>query len=330
MFSFLRKSLLPCLALSVCVVCLAPARCAAWGDTAHHVIARIAYARLTPTARARVGALLRGKGDAVENFVAASTYADDIRPLRRETASWHFVDIPADASLYLAIRDCRNDDCLVAVVNNMQRDLRTYAKYGATKGASPEESLKFLIHFVGDITQPFHCYDNNDRGGNTVRVAFRGNLTNLHAVWDTAMTESRMSMVSGPYKQEASYAERLMTGKGGQLHNLAEFDAIRWSMGTPEDWATESHQIALKAADLTVTANATPSNAPLVKRRPKKIAFMFSDETTLAFARPVTLRGLTTPELSGKYYDTYSVIMEEQLVKAGVRLARVLNEIFDR
>ena len=30
------------------------------------------------------------------------------------------------------------------------------------------DALRFLIHFVGDLHQPLHCADNDDRGGNEV------------------------------------------------------------------------------------------------------------------------------------------------------------------
>ena len=32
-------------------------------------------------------------------------------------------------------------------------------------------ALKFLLHLVGDLHQPLHCADNNDRGGNSVKVS---------------------------------------------------------------------------------------------------------------------------------------------------------------
>ena len=40
----------------------------------------------------------------------------------------------------------------------------------------PEErlvALKFLLHFVGDMHQPLHSSDHNDRGGNSVKVIVR-------------------------------------------------------------------------------------------------------------------------------------------------------------
>lgn len=49
------------------------------------------------------------------------------------------------------------------------------------------EALKFLVHFVGDVHQPLDASDNNDRGGNEVRLVFEGRRTNLHAIWDSGI-----------------------------------------------------------------------------------------------------------------------------------------------
>ena len=46
------------------------------------------------------------------------------------------------------------------------------------------EALKYVVHFIGDVHQPLHAANNNDRGGNDVAVTFLGQRTNLHAVWD--------------------------------------------------------------------------------------------------------------------------------------------------
>ena len=50
---------------------------------------------MTPAARERASALLGGSQDA---FVAAATWADEIRSSRPETYNWHFVDIPVDSA----------------------------------------------------------------------------------------------------------------------------------------------------------------------------------------------------------------------------------------
>jgi len=43
------------------------------------------------------------------------------------------------------------------------------------------EALKFVVHFMGDITQPLHC-SSWERGGNEIEVKFGNRKRNLHSV----------------------------------------------------------------------------------------------------------------------------------------------------
>jgi hypothetical protein len=64
----------------------------AWGSEGHRVVAEIAEQYLEPATARQIRELL-----AIENattLAQVSTWADEIRPQRRETARWHFVDIP--------------------------------------------------------------------------------------------------------------------------------------------------------------------------------------------------------------------------------------------
>lgn len=48
--------------------------------------------------------------------------------------------------------------------------------------------MEFIIHFLGDITQPLHD-EAEEVGGNDIAVTWDGATTNLHACWDTQMVE---------------------------------------------------------------------------------------------------------------------------------------------
>jgi len=68
------------------------------------------------------------------------------------------------------------------------------------------DSLKFLIHIVGDVHQPLHVSRGSDKGGNTIHVSFPQNFhsvagsrtgdlqsgLNLHSVWDTGIIHKAM------------------------------------------------------------------------------------------------------------------------------------------
>ena len=51
-------------------------------------------------------------------------------------------------------------------------------------------ALKFLLHFVGDIHQPFCSSDDMDRGGNNKKASATGfRAGNLHPYWDTEFVD---------------------------------------------------------------------------------------------------------------------------------------------
>lgn len=184
---------------------------------------------MTPDAHAQATTLLGGGQDI---FVAAATWADEIRSARPETYNWHFVDIPVGSEHYDAARDCPptdKGDCVIAEIARAKVEVVDTGRSIELRG----ESLKYLIHFVGDLHQPLHAIDNKDRGGNDVKVlALRGDEgrnTNLHAAWDTGL-------INLSDETEAARAERLLS-KPLEIHP-GDLDL------DPVKWAEQSHDLA--------------------------------------------------------------------------------------
>src|SRR4051812_10814886 len=93
---------------------LAPNCAMAWGREGHQIIARIAAPRLSDAAKHDIEALLGSP--VADTLAAASLWADEVRPGRRETAPWHYVNIELETQGYVAARDCLADDCVVAQI----------------------------------------------------------------------------------------------------------------------------------------------------------------------------------------------------------------------
>src|SRR5262249_28392157 len=128
------------------------------------------------------------------------------------------------------------------------------------------------VHFMGDLHQPMHCIDDNDRGGNGVKVEFFGRYTSLHSVWDSGIIEhARLS--------DAEYADELIAELSPQT--IAEMQR-----GNEIDWANESHRLAIEA-------------------------YRFTEDK----------------RLGASYYNSSSEVVKKQLTRAGVRLAKVLNDL---
>lgn len=232
---FLRRHSLAAAGLvTLAILALPPAMApvSAWGAQGHHVVARLAWALMTPAARSQATGLLGGGQDA---FVSGSTWADDIRSNRPETYNWHFVDIPSDKARYDAARDCpptEKGDCVIAEIARARAEVVDPGRSAALKA----ESLKCLVHFVADLHQPLHAVDNHDRGGNDVKVApLRGpdgRATNLHSAWDTGL-------INLSTETEAARADRLVADLKAHPPSVS-LDVVKW--------AEDSHDTAVGVA----------------------------------------------------------------------------------
>jgi len=194
----------------------------AWGPEGHALVARIAEAQLTPAVHARVMAIL-GPG---VSMASISSWPDQIRRSRPETALWHFIDIPITAPHLDMARDCPKGDCVIAKIEEFRKALAD----PATPGPARREALLFLIHFIGDMHQPLHCSDNQDRGGNEVHTMFFGQPMNLHSVWDSGLL-GRMGK-----------EDELLPGLSAESMRHEK----KLARGTVEDWAEQSHKSAVK------------------------------------------------------------------------------------
>jgi hypothetical protein len=94
----------------------------AWGSEGHRIVAEIAEQYLEPATAQQVHHLL-----AIDNATTladVANWADQIRTQRRDTAPWHFVDIPINAPGYDATRDCPGNACVVAKIDQFVAALR--------------------------------------------------------------------------------------------------------------------------------------------------------------------------------------------------------------
>lgn len=272
---------------------------AAWGPEGHAIVAEIAEMRLTGAAKAQVADLLSADDSHAKHLDQIASWADFMRTIRPETGPWHFVDIPLDASEYDAGRDCAEGNCVVEAIQRFAKVLRD--RNAAKKDRV--EALKWIVHFVGDIHQPLHCETDlskfpppeGDRGGNKVSLTFFDNHTNLHSVWDGGMIEHVLDVHLGPHfqpdlKATAAEAKKLNA-------HIKDGDASAWAPDGLADhldtatvkWANDSHALAQTAYRILPT-----------HRR----------------------HGWETA-----YIDEEWPVVQNQLERAGVRLAKILNEI---
>ncbi len=152
-----------------------------WGKTGHRATAEIAENNLTDQAKKAINQLLEGYGLA---FVA--NYADDIKsdPEYRQYGPWHYVNIDPDAEEYVLEEASERGDLVQAI-----RKCIEVLKDKKSSKAEKQFHLKMLIHFVGDLHQPFHTGHSEDKGGNDIQVRWFNDGSNIHRVWDSEMID---------------------------------------------------------------------------------------------------------------------------------------------
>lgn len=153
----------------------------AWDPLGHRTVAVIAQSQLTPQARQAVNQILNG-----EDFVAASTWADEIRGSKEwsQTGPYHYTSIE-DGSTYLkhlasiSHAEQQRGDVVMAILKAAQ-----VLRSSRASMIEKNYALKFMIHFVGDIHQPLHVGRSGDAGGNAETVNWFGKTYKLHQLWD--------------------------------------------------------------------------------------------------------------------------------------------------
>ena len=222
----------------------------AWGAQGHRLVALLATARLTPIARSNVEWLL-----GPETLADVSSWADRYWQGNYQTYSWHFLNIPPDATSYDRDRDCprqprlpensaadRWRDCAVDRITYAATQLADVSLDRVDRAIA----LKFLVHLVGDLHQPFHAL-GVESGGNGILVSVFGSETcgenatrsfacNLHGVWDSSLIAHR--------GLDDQHYLRLLD------EEIRRDRLDQRPRGTPAEWAMESQRLA-KAALLS-------------------------------------------------------------------------------
>ena len=286
----------------------APRAVRAWGPEGHSIIAQLAASRLTPAAKAELKRIL---GDEYEigDYEVAS-WPDIIRgnkaydALYPNQGRWHYIDFDVqqwyDDSFSLTVSESGED--VVCQIYRWRDDL---AEPGKLEGEARLDALRFLVHLVGDMHQPLHCaFRYGDMGGNMLPVrSFSGEnyafdedtpmewgAPNLHSVWDEHLVYELLG------RHTVRGMVRILS------REITEADEAAWTRsGDVLRWAADSYWIA------------------------RKQAYRWTDGAKVPFtwARP----GMDLTRAN--YIDSHLPIVREQLKKAGVRLAYLLNQALD-
>ena len=324
------KRLLVVVALSLS---LAP-RALGWGDKGHKLIADVAAAGLGSSATLKVQQLLGGK-----SMAAVALWADEMRTWQTKPQNgvppglqgdlvakafhddhrndsqpeWHFTDPPVGVTSYHAGGFGTKPDDVAQTIKRCVRILKHQAP--ATENITDQQALRLLIHYVGDIHQPLHAASGywvkgqggkavlappaqakngiEDRGGNSLKYG-PAKTDNLHIFWDGHMVDAAQKPLT-----RAQYLQKLITLAGGGHTKpwTLSGNPLSW----PEQWAGESAATNIQVYH-AVKTGGLGINA----------------------AKQLTGKIVIPPTYVGAFTGT----VNQQLARAGFRLAATLNAIW--
>jgi len=178
--------------------------------------------------------------------------------------------------------------CVVSGIRHYSRVLKDHRR----SSDDHVEALRFLSHFVGDLHQPLHVAHPDNVGGNKTEVVFLGREQNAHWVWDTGIV-TQMVRAAAPGTDD----EREVDGDWPQQ---------------PWRWLAYQARVSIDPAHATRWADLDPA--------------AWATETLKIAQAHAYLTA--TAQLDLTYVSAKDAIVTQQLQKAGVRLATILNRVF--
>jgi hypothetical protein len=270
----------------------------AWGDEGHEVVGLIADHYLESAVRSQVQAILATDTTRLtaDDIAHEATWADKYRDSDRSTTrdrynqthNWHFVDLEISAPNLSAA--CFGQPTLPPA---------TAASSGAANDCVVDKIVEFSAELKNSTTSP-----QERRLALQFLLHFVGDVHQpLHAS-DDHDQGGNLKIVSAPgirsnnlhHYWDTEFVARLgptdVEIAQRLIDGMSDSQRAQWSIGTPADWAMESLSAAKDHA-----YGLLPAPGPQNRYR-----------------------------LSAAYVADATTVVAEQLSKAGVRLARVLNQ----
>ena len=337
------------LLLSV-VIFLAPAVSAlAWGDDGHQTVGKIASLRIKSRTAQKIAQILK-PGETLANI---ASWADTVKYRTGKTdpdadtnaflqdvahneknAEWHYDDLALDCKNYQTCTGFTPDNDIVHMLNVCIRTLQGHPD--PSHPLSERNALKLLVHFLGDIHQPLHIgcgfIDIHGPNGNIMIVrdpvvikqknlasdkgandlVIDNDRKNLHSFWDFTLVTSLMTTIGPEITSDTlgTYLKQTVSPKASwNPHGPVS----TWAAA----WATDS---------LLQSRNHTYKDVQIVGKR--TIPVLSNGKPVVRDGQPVmqTVYDITRP---ANYETLNRELVRQQLAKAGYRLAKLLDAIYE-
>ena len=209
-----------------------------FGAKGHRIVATIAQNHLTEITRQAIAEL--NNGPQLEHL---ATWPDRIKsdPNWDHAKRWHYISINDDERFKSLQRDPKGD--ILYALGRFEAELSD----NALSQSQRRQALAFLVHFVADVHQPLHVGRRDDRGGNSIKVNWRGKTFNLHQVWDSGL-------IADEKLSESAYVALIDRSSRAQQSVWQDSQYI--------DWANESKRLRDQIYDFSPNRADSRSGRP--------------------------------------------------------------------
>lgn len=223
-----------------------------FGPNGHRIVGQIASDHLSSKAREQIDKILDG-----EELAFAATWPDDQRSNPDQkfwgydaASNWHFINVPPETTYEDSRKEQKGDafvalNTFIAILKGGPIPDNAVKAELAKKFGDPDDpavrkvlqpfAVKFIVHIVGDIHQPLHLGYASDSGGNSIKVSWFGQSTELHAVWDSELVNT----------QKFSFSEL-----SRKIDRASKSDIKKIQDSTIMDWINESLALRTQAYDI--------------------------------------------------------------------------------
>lgn len=308
--------------------CLKVSSAFGWGDIGHQTVAEIASRNISPHTQQMIESIL-----GPEPLAAAAIWPDIVRSDKRFSAfvPYHFVEVTPGYTYETEPKEMRSEQDGATVIFKFPKIVNSKKATRAEKMIA----LRYLVHVIGDVHQPLHVGNGIDVGANLCQVRVRNpwtnevRFTNLHTVWDEDIIEFikesqrqlevKEAALTGsvPPKRFFGYfefANRILKTHKEMLSSKREIQSSR-----PEAWFDETAKLRTESVYPDFEAGYTA--------RPDDM-----DRNYCGLRKEIDPKGehkiTQQPILDQNYMQARVPIIETQILKGGLRLAKFLDDMF--
>jgi len=277
-----------------------------FGELGHQTVAEIALRYLTPAAQQSVVNII-----GLEAMADAATWPDLVRSDKDfdPFKPYHYVTVATGKKYGEISPEERESKDAFTIVSKYPKLIVSKTVDRSTKIAA----LKYLLHAVGDLHQPFHVGNIYDRGANLclVKIFSGPKVTNLHSVWDGFIVNAsadRMNEKSKiPFYSYKNYATDLLV-----KYPIKPQDVKLFQNAHVFTWIDESQDLrtAIYPDDAPVKHDTERVYCGNVNTPDRRV----DDADAKLLSEDYKLRSME--------------LVERRILVAGIRLAGLLNKMF--